>query len=271
MWVLSTDRAELHSFASPEEVPDASFAALSHVWNKPGDGPPEQSFQDVRKIQETCAKDGTNPRDFVGEKIRRCCELAEKHGFKWLWIDTCCIDKTSSAELSEAINSMFRYYSLARICYGYLRDVPDLDDICNDSRSHADVFTRSIWFKRGWTLQELIAPRFFLFLSTSWQVLGTKADFADILERSHRIPATVLRLEVSHTEFSVAQRMSWFRRRQTTRVEDEAYCLLGLLDIHMPPLYGEGRDAFWRLQKKIMKQSSDTTLFACHHIFTSEM
>ncbi|RPD54162.1 HET-domain-containing protein [Lentinus tigrinus ALCF2SS1-6] len=261
MWVLSTARAELHFFGSPEEITDG-FAALSHTWNnKPEDGPPEQSFQDVRKIQESCAKDGTNPRDFVCEKIRRCCELAESHGYKWVWIDTCCIDKTSSAELSEAINSMFRYYSLARVCYGYLRDIPDLDDIWSD-RSKADVFTRSIWFERGWTLQELIAPRFFLFLSQSWDVLGTKADFAEILERSHGIPATVLRLEVSHTEFSIAQRMSWFGYRQTTRVEDEAYCLLGLFDIHMPPLYGEGRNAFRRLQEEIMRQSADTTLFA---------
>ncbi|RPD73801.1 HET-domain-containing protein [Lentinus tigrinus ALCF2SS1-7] len=117
MWVLSTDRAELHSFRTPEEVP-GGFAALSHTWNnEPEDGPPEQSFQEVRKIQERCAKDGTNPRDFVGEKIRRCCELAQKHGFKWLWIDTCCIDKTSSAELSEAINSMFHLF---RGCLGFL-------------------------------------------------------------------------------------------------------------------------------------------------------
>ncbi|RPD73775.1 HET-domain-containing protein [Lentinus tigrinus ALCF2SS1-7] len=261
MWVLSTARAELHFFGSPEVVPDG-FAALSHTWNnKPEDGPPEQSFQDVRKIQESCAKEGTNPRDFVGEKIRRCCELAESHGYKWVWIDTCCIDKTSSAELSEAINSMFRYYSLARICYGYLRDVPDLDNICHDHKQ-AYRFNESIWFKRGWTLQELIAPRFFLFLSQSWTVLGTKADIANTLETWHRIPATVLRLEVSHTQFGIAQRMSWFRLRQTTRVEDEAYCLLGLFDIHMPPLYGEGRNAFRRLQEEIMRQSADTTLFS---------
>ncbi|RPD54167.1 HET-domain-containing protein [Lentinus tigrinus ALCF2SS1-6] len=267
MWVLSTARAELHSFRTPEEVP-GGFAALSHTWNnEPEDGPPEQSFQDVRKIQKRCARKGTNPRDFVGEKIRRCCELAESHGYKWVWIDTCCIDKTSSAELSEAINSMFRYYALARICYGYLRDVPGLDDICHSRSQTEEFLVRSIWLKRGWTLQELIAPRFFLFLSKSWDILGSKADLAEVLEREHDIPATVLRLEVSHTEFSIAQRMSWFGYRQTTRVEDEAYCLLGLFDIHMPPLYGEGRNAFRRLQEEIMRQSADTTLFAWggHH------
>ena len=100
MWVLSTDHAELHHFSSPETIPDG-FAALSHVWDAE-----EQSFQDVSRIQETCSREGTNPRDFVCEKIRRCCMLAESHGYKWVWIDTCCIDKTSSAELSEAINTM---------------------------------------------------------------------------------------------------------------------------------------------------------------------
>ena len=257
MWVLSSDRAELHYFSSPEEIPDG-YAALSHVWNNPADGPPEQSFQDLRQIQERCArrftKKGRNPRNYVCEKIRRCCELAERHGYKWVWIDTCCIDKTSSAELTEAINSMFRYYSLARICYGYLRDVAVV-------ANERDLFG-SNWFRRGWTLQELIASRFFVFLSSSWQVLGCKADFANILEQETDIPASVLRLEASHTAFSVAQRMSWFQDRQTTRLEDEAYCLLGIFDVHTPPLYGEGRNAFRRLQEEIMRQSSDTTLFA---------
>ncbi len=175
MWVLSTDRAELHSFPSPEDVPDG-YAALSHVWNtKPEDGPREQSFKDVRRIQKRCKKNRTNPRNSVCQKIRRCCKLAESHGYKWVWIDTCCIDKTSSVELSEAVNSMFRCYTLARICYGYLRDVPFLRDI---DGADAEYFMQAKWFRRGWTLQELIAPRFFLFVSKSWEVLGSKADFA---------------------------------------------------------------------------------------------
>ncbi|RDX40888.1 hypothetical protein OH76DRAFT_281039 [Lentinus brumalis] len=282
MWVLSTDRAELHFFASPEDIPD-EYAILYHTWNnKPEHGPPEQSFQDVWRIQKKCArrftKKGQNPRNHVGEKIRRCCELAAKHDYKWVWIDTCCIDKTSSAELSEAINSMFNYYSLAAICYGYLRDVDtvffsreefekylDPQGHCWDPRY--SEFLRSIWFERGWTLQELIAPRFLVFLSSSWEIIGTKADLAELLEVRFGIPAAVLQLQISHTEFSIAQRMSWYRRRHTTRPEDEAYCLLGLFEIHMPPLYGEGRNAFRRLQEEIMKQSADTTLFAWPGIY----
>ncbi|KAI0708152.1 heterokaryon incompatibility protein-domain-containing protein [Cerioporus squamosus] len=252
MWLLSTNRAELHFFASPEDVSDG-YGVLSHVWGKE-----EQSFQDVRRIQERCAIDGTNPCDIVCEKIRRCCELAERHGYKWVWIDTCCIDKTSSAELSEAINSMFRYYALADICYRYLPDVPALDGSLEDIMPTkggcqlsyyrgpmSESLRGSVWFTRGWTLQELIAPRFFLFLSRSWEVLGTKADLAELL------PTTI-----------PEPRMSWYGKRETTRLEDEAYCLLGLFDIHMPPLYGEGRNAFHRLQEELLKQSTDTTLFA---------
>ncbi|RPD54186.1 HET-domain-containing protein [Lentinus tigrinus ALCF2SS1-7] len=263
MWLLSTDRAELHFFADPEDVEDG-YATLSHVWDKE-----EQSFQDVQKIRKKCARNltakGRNPRNFVCEKIRRCCELAESHGYKWVWIDTCCIDKTSSAELSEAINSMFRYYALSSICYAYMRDVTPIafpdgsPQTYYRARNHLGT---SIWFGRGWTLQELVAPRFLLFLSESWTTLGTKADFADILEDDTGIPATVLRLEASYTEYSIAQRMSWYGKRETTRAEDEAYCLLGLFGVHIPPLYGEGRNAFRRLQEEIMKQSTDTTLFA---------
>ena len=260
MWVLSTDRAELHYFSSPEAISDG-YAAFSHVWDKT-----EESFQDMRRIQKECKTNNTNPRDQVCEKIRRFCELAQKHGYKWVWIDTCCIDKTSSAELSEAINSMFRYYSLACVCYGYLRDVPNYEPDYADSDEGRDgknaVFFASRWFTRGWTLQELIAPRFFLFLSQNWEVLGSRYDFSMLLEAKFRIPAALLKFEVSHRNYSISQRMSWYGNRRTTRLEDEAYCLLGLFDIHMPTLYGEGINAFRRLQEEIMRQSPDTTLFA---------
>ena len=258
MWLLSTDRAELHYFPSPEQVPDG-YAALSHVWDKEG----EQTFQEIREIERVCKQTGVNPRDVVCKKIRRCCRLAQKHDHRWVWIDTCCIDKTSSAELSEAINSMFHYYSLASVCYGYLRDVDDPPAPSNkETWTLPALDTTSVWFSRGWTLQELIAPHLFLFVSQSWKVLGTKADYAELLEETTGIPADVLRLELSYTTTSIAQRMSWFGDRKTTRVEDEAYCLLGLFGVHMPTLYGEGRNAFQRLQEEIMKQSVDTTLFA---------
>ena len=248
MWLLNTARAELRYFDGPEDVP-GGYAILSHVWQ--GN---EQSFRDVQDLQHRCAQTDTNPRDFASEKIRKFCELAESHGYAWGWADACCIDKSSSSELSEAINSMYRYYTLARVCYVYLHDVP--------SHEHHKRFRTSRWHSRGWTLQELIAPATVFFLSAEWDLLGTKLDFAQILTDVTKIPEDVLTLEMEVRDISIAQRMSWAARRQTTRLEDEAYCLMGIFGINMPTLYGEGRAAFRRLQEEIMKKSIDTSLFA---------
>ncbi|KAI0702352.1 heterokaryon incompatibility protein-domain-containing protein [Cerioporus squamosus] len=256
MWLLSTGRAELRFFVSPEDVPEPGYAALSHVWDAE-----EQSFQDLQALRAECDVSGHNPRDLVSEKIRRCCELAQRQGYAWLWADTCCIDKSSSADLSEAINSMFRYYSLADVCYVYLRDVPTEDAFVGDFTG-SSPFRDSRWHRRGWTLQELLAPSVVFFLSASWECLGSKADLAEQLEEATGIPQSVLRLQTKLGDISVAQRMSWAAFRQTTRPEDEAYCLLGIFDVNMPTLYGEGRRAFQRLQEEIMKRSTDTTLFA---------
>ncbi|KAM5538750.1 hypothetical protein V8D89_007472 [Ganoderma adspersum] len=246
MWLLSTDRAELHAFVSPEDVPDG-YAILSHVWDQE-----EQSFQELRALQKECAADGSNTRDKASEKIKRCCEVAESHGFRWIWNDTCCIDKTSSAELSEAINSMYRYYSLAKVCFAYLGDVSRLYE-----------FDESRWHQRGWTLQELLAPRLVVFLSRDWTVLGTKFKLASTLEQVTGIPAAVLRHEMPPADLSIAVRMGFAARRITTRLEDKAYSLMGLFDVNIPTLYGEGGErAFRRLQEEIMKHSPDTTLFA---------
>ena len=158
MWLLSADRAELEFFNDPTDVPHPGICILSHTWSKTEH---EQTFQEVNTIRKDCEKTGANPRDHVSEKIRKCCELAEEHGYKWVWIDTCCINKDSSSELSEAINSMFRYYSLSCVCYVFLADVPKDCDPLNGY--HA--FHRSRWFTRGWTLQELIAPHNVLYFS----------------------------------------------------------------------------------------------------------
>ncbi|PIL26915.1 hypothetical protein GSI_10053 [Ganoderma sinense ZZ0214-1] len=254
MWLLSSSRAELHFFPSPESVPEG-YAILSHVW-----GPDEQSFQSIQALQKSCTESGRNPRDYVSDKIRECCKLAEQDGYDWVWVDTCCIDKTSSAELSEAINSMFRYYSLANVCYAFLADVPTADMAVLTSEKSA--FRRSRWHKRGWTLQELLAPAKLLFVSGSWEMLGSKADLSDVLEQVTRVPADVLLNREEFINTSVAQRMSWAAGRVTTRPEDEAYCLMGIFQINMPTLYGEGRRAFRRLQQEIMRHYADTSLFA---------
>lgn len=253
MWLLSTDRAELHFFATLESA-TGGYAILSHTW---GHGN-EQSFQEIQALRERCAASGENPRNLASPKIRQCCILAENHGYRWLWVDSCCIDKTSSTELSEAINSMFRWYSLAEVCFAYLEDVE------SDCNLHAagSSFRTAKWHSRGWTLQELIAPMLVIFVSQDWHILGNKVELAPLLQQITSIWRQVLTREVHYSVISVAQRMLWAANRNTTRLEDEAYCLVGLFNVNMPTIYGEGRQAFQRLQHEIMKQSIDTSLFA---------
>ena len=252
MWLLSTNRAELHYFSSADAVLDG-YAILSHTWQGQ-----EQSYREVLDIGARCNADGTNPRDFVCAKIHRSCVLAESHGFLWLWVDSCCIEKNSSTELSEAINSMFRWYAQAEVCYAYLADVPSGHDLsANDS-----AFRTSRWHTRGWTLQELIAPAIVIFVSGDWQVLGTKAKLAPLLEDVTGIDRRVLTRDVRLSSCSVSVRMCWASRRSTTRIEDQAYCLLGLFGVSMPTIYGEGKRAFLRLQYEILRHSSDISLFA---------
>jgi hypothetical protein len=168
---------------------------------------------------------------------------------------SCCIDKTSSAELSEAINSMFRWYKNAAVCYVYLSDVSRSDDL-------TPSMSKSRWFTRGWTLQELLAPSVIVFYSAEWQHLGTKSQLSRLLLTITFIEEEYLRgkdLQLA----SVAKRMSWSSRRNTSRIEDIAYCLLGIFDIHMPLIYGEGKKAFQRLQGEILKATPhDHTLYA---------
>ncbi len=254
MWLLRAKDATLRYFVSPEVARSyhlRGYVILSHVW-----GEDEQTFQDIQALPSKCAP-GQTPRDIASKKIRRACELAEEQGYEWIWIDTCCIDKTSSAELSEAINSMFRCYSLSDVCLAYLEDVSD-----NEGSLPEDAFKKSKWHTRGWTLQELIAPRQVHFVSKSWMLMGKKDENAEVVRDATGVPAIVLKDPQQMRNFSIAQRMSWAAGRLTTREEDEAYCLLGIFDINMPTLYGEGRKAFRRLQEEIMRQSPDTTLFA---------
>ena len=253
MWLLTTSRAELHFFTDASAV-DGGYAILSHTW---GEG--EQSFQEVQAIGRTCRAAGTNPRDAVSPKIRGCCLRAESDGYDWVWIDSCCIDKTSSTEMSEAINSMFRWYQQAEVCYAYLQDVPKNAGRVTESNS---AFRRSRWHTRGWTLQELIAPAIVIFLSEEWSSLGTKYELAGLLMNLTGIRASFLTREEHYSNASIATRMHWAARRSTTRIEDEAYSLMGLFDVHMPTIYGEGRQAFQRLQHEIMRTSVDTSLFA---------
>ncbi|KAK6072734.1 HET domain-containing protein [Seiridium cupressi] len=192
-------------------------------------------------------------------KIRLACELALKARYDYVWVDTCCIYKSSSTELTEAINSMFEWYSKAAICYAYLSDYSLSDPTSGLHESQ--------WFTRGWTLQELIAPPEVEFYDQAGQLFGTRDSLRPGISAITGIEEEVLTsnpsrdLESLLRSIPVARRMSWASRRRTTRKEDIAYCLLGIFSVNMPMLYGEGMRAFTRLQEEIMKDSNDLTLF----------
>jgi hypothetical protein len=242
MRLLHAKRIQPISFAGATIPP---YAILSHTW-----GDDEVSFQDIHS-QDAASKAGY-------AKIRYACQGALRRGLEYVWVDTCCIDKTSSAELSEAINSMFRWYQDAWVCFAYLSDVPDSTEV--DSPESA--FASSRWFSRGWTLQELLAPRELEFFSSDWEKLGSKLDLSREISAITGIGEGFIRGEDSLSKASIAKKMSWASYRETTRTEDLAYCLLGIFRINMPLLYGEGEKAFLRLQEEIMKTSDDQTLFA---------
>jgi hypothetical protein len=182
----------------------------------------------------------------------------------YIWIDTCCIDKSSSAELSEAINSMYGWYEGSVVCYAYLEDVElALSTHAPDHPAKKDKAIReSRWFNRGWTLQELIAPTKLYFFDSQWRSLGSKEDLSPLLSSITTIPEDVLAQSRNRRACSVAKKMTWAANRQTTRIEDVAYSLLGIFDVNMPLLYGEGRNAFIRLQEEILKETDDQSLLA---------
>ena len=254
MWLLHTSQFELKEFPDAGGIP-GGYAILSHTW-----GNHEQTYQDVRVIAEQSKLTGHDRREKMSYKIRKCCELAREHKYEWVWVDSCCIDKTSSTELSEAINSMFKWYWQAEVCFAFLADVPTAD--IEELRAEQSAFRQSRWHKRGWTLQELIAPAVVVFFSRTWERLGTKAELAELLEQITHIPQSILTRDQYYYQASVADRMVWASDRVTTRVEDQGYCLMGLFNVRMTIIYGEGTHAFQRLQQKIMKHGFDMSLFA---------
>ncbi|RPD54413.1 HET-domain-containing protein [Lentinus tigrinus ALCF2SS1-7] len=257
MRLLNTTTGRFQVIIDPRSV---RYAILSHVWSRPEDGPgykPEQSYQDVARRIAQAGPDG-DALSKLSEKIRKACEIARMHGFEFIWIDTCCIDQTSSAEVSESINSMFEWYSCSNVCYAYLDTVEPKDH----ARQKVSHFRRSRWFKRGWTLQELIAPQNVLFLSKAWTIIGTKYSLAHIIEEETEIDAEVLRYNRMPSQVPVAQRMGWASKRSTTKTEDAAYCLVGIFGVNLTPIYGEGAaNAFIRLQKAILESSPDQSIF----------
>ncbi|KIM94424.1 hypothetical protein OIDMADRAFT_60751 [Oidiodendron maius Zn] len=223
------------------------YAILSHTWGCDND---EVSFKNLIE--------GSGNTKAGYKKLQFCGEQAARDGLQHFWIDTCCVDKSDNTELSEAINSMFCWYHNAAKCYVYLSDVSG--PMSNQDGKHGQLhwepaFRESRWFTRGWTLQELVAPTSVEFFSTEGEQLGNKTSLERYIHEITGIPIKVLR-GGALSNFGITERLSWAEKRETTRKEDTAYSLLGIFDVHMPLIYGEGRDsAFRRLREEIDKAS----------------
>ena len=262
MRLIDAVRLELCSSTDESQLP--SYAILSHIWG--GDEVTLEQFKNCTSRDEHGSHSVKDGHGFW--KITQACQQALNDGLTYLWVDTCCIDKSSSAELSEAINSMFLWYQMAEVCYAYLDDVqvflePGVSGVLlSDERFSEEELARSRWFTRGWTLQELVAPNEVVFYGKGWKYMVTKSWLRELLERVTGISADVLWDSTQSEDEGIPQRMSWMARPQTTKVEDVAYSFMGIFDVNMPLLYGEGEKAFTRLQEEIMKDSADHSLFA---------
>jgi Heterokaryon incompatibility protein (HET) len=224
------------------------YAILSHTWGRDED---EVTFQDL--------ENGSGTGKVGYAKLQFCGRQAKTDGLEYFWVDTCCINKANHAELSEAIASMFRWYRDAHHCYVYLSDVSFRNN-CSSQPQQAwePAFRNSRWFTRGWTLQELIAPKSVRFYSQEEELLGDKKMLEQQIQEITRVPVTALSGRPL-TQFSIEERLGWAAKRKTKRKEDQAYCLLGIFDIFIPLIYGEGDHAFIRLKEEINKRSGKNT------------
>jgi hypothetical protein len=262
MRLLNVHTFEFVNFLG-DDVPNYSIA--SHRW-----------IQDEATIKDISKKRNTHTGGY--KKVEGFCSYVQKANAlyrethpqlccDYLWIDTCCIDQKSSLEVDTAIRSMFQWYNKSVICYAYLADVEPESagkDACEAS------FRESVWFSRGWTLQELLAPRTVVFLTKNWEVIGHKCTSKDhkdgeecpgagqrlngMISEITGIPEVVLCDYPASKKLSIEERMSWSAQRKTTRQEDSVYCLLGIFEIHMPVMYGEGEFAQIRLRNEIDKK-----------------
>jgi hypothetical protein len=222
-----------------DNKPIPPYGILSHTWLLAKD---EVTFEDMTEAR------GLEKKGYT--KITFCAGQAQRDGLKFFWVDTCCIDKSQGPELSEAITSMYRWYQKATKCYVYLRDVR-----CDtQSRSRVDeAIRRSRWFKRGWTLQELLAPPVVEFYNEKGDFLGDRPSLSTLIAKCTNIPQSAL-IGTTLSGYGVEQRLSWMKGRRTTKPEDKVYALLGIFGVVLIPIYGEGyENAFARLGRKIQK------------------
>lgn len=341
MRLLRTDTDELilEDIYDEYDINPTKYAILSHTWLADEE---EVKFADLHlPLEELKARRGWS-------KVEKSKKQACYDGWKYIWIDTLCIDKSSSTELAEAINSMFRWYKKSQVCYAYLSDMPDpyqddslpgwfdahrvkydpahrtddwgctqySPDISASGHGSSDdssplndtgrtrsaiptdalpggtaagdadgsgllvkylllaenrfldlvAFRNCRWFKRGWTLQEILAPDEVQFFSTSWTRIHRSPELLLEVSSITQIHVEALSKTRAIETYSIAQRMSWAAHRKTKRIEDRAYSLLGLFNINMGIIYGEGERAFRRLSEELLRESTDQTIFAFENL-----
>lgn len=237
MRLINVETMQLH-YLPNADIAKTKYATLSHTW-----GQNETTYQKWHDAQARQSDDT--------KKIRDACKVVkESLGLQWLWADTCCINKADEDEVNEAVNSNFLWYQSSRVCLAYLSDVPTAN--LNDNELLSSQVRHSRWFTRGWTLSELLAPPQVVFYAADWTMLGERNE--SLKELIYEITG-ISRMYISgrrHTrKASVSERISWMSNRMTTRVEDMAYCMLGILGIKMDVNYGEGQRAMDRLERKM--------------------
>ncbi|THV00724.1 HET-domain-containing protein [Dendrothele bispora CBS 962.96] len=209
-----------------------SYAILSHRWLH---GEEVVNHEYLHPFGKTLSKSGY-------QKIQAVCRQARQDNLRYVWVDTCCIEQGNHNDVAANITSMYAYYQNAEVCYAYLVDVPQTRRFPEDSR----------WFGRGWTLQELLAPRTVIFFDKNWVRIGDKQSLQQDISRRTAIPPGVLSGEQSISDVNVLDRMSWAFWRTTTRPQDGAYCLQGLLGVSIEPDYCEDMiGTFNRLGKAV--------------------
>ncbi|KAH7923420.1 HET-domain-containing protein, partial [Leucogyrophana mollusca] len=223
---------------------NVKYAIFSHRWLNAG----EPTFQEMSK--------GERQEGPGYAKLKAFCEKAKEFGCDFVWSDTCCIDKTSSTELDEAIRSMFKWYRNSHICIAYLAESRVIADFVNEE-----------WFRRGWTLQEVLAPWRMKFYGKGWIPFsddkndkGDESAVLDAISKVTKIPRFDLTNFCAGKDM-VRERMSWATNRRTTRIEDVAYSLVGIFDVSLTVAYGEGKKAFYRLLKAIVEESNAIDIF----------
>ncbi|KAG2052173.1 hypothetical protein BDR06DRAFT_888562, partial [Suillus hirtellus] len=240
---------------------ELKYAILSHRWLP---GKQEPLYHQMSKEPKEIPDD----HEPGWKKLQSFCRTAKDvHDCEFAWSDTCCIDKTSSSELDESIRSMFRWYRNAHVCIALLSETADLAALQLQEKGESGEKAVDTWFERGWTLQELLAPSQIKFYGENWKPLiqGSTNDRGSkvIMEKIETLTDINMKDLKSFTPGidRVPEKMLWASRRRTTRMEDIAYCLIGIFDISLMITYGEGKRAFFRLMEEIVKRYDRWDLF----------